>query len=258
MIPYFEIYSFNLGPVTINVWGFFIALAFLAATLLGYREAKRRGLAGESVLDLAIVILIASLIGGRIFYVFNEWGYYHDNLIEALKIWEGGLGIYGGFIGAVLAGWAYLRLKKLPFWTFADAIGFVLPLGLAIGRIGCFLIHDHLGRITALPWGIKTADGTIRHETALYEIVFGLVVFGLFVWLRNKPWFQKQTGRLILVFFVLYGLFRFFSDMLRATDLPGSDPVVWLGLHPSQFFSLGAIAIGLLALFLKRKAKQAG
>ncbi|MDP3964606.1 MAG: prolipoprotein diacylglyceryl transferase [bacterium] len=242
MIPYFQIITFELGPLTINIWGVFVSLGFLAAVSVAYRRARSLGLDEDALLQLAIWLIIAGFLGARIFYALNEWDQFREDPWSILKIWQGGMAIYGGLICAALAGGVFLRVKKLSFRRYADVIALALPLGIGIGRIGCFFIHDHLGRVTQLPWGINTPEG-IRHETAMYEAVF---LFALFIglWLiRNAVWIRSFPGRITLLFFGTYSAFRFFNDFLRATDLPGSDPVVWLGWHPSQFFALFSVVM---------------
>ncbi|MBU0707736.1 prolipoprotein diacylglyceryl transferase [Patescibacteria group bacterium] len=253
MIPYFTIEKIDLGFISVNAWGIMIALAFLVSVWVAYREAKRVELNPERILDLGIIILIAAFIGARIFYILNEWEQFSNDFTQAYRIWEGGLTIYGGFIGAILGAVLYLKIHKLDFWRYADVLAFVLPLGISIGRIGCFMIHDHLGRITTLPWGFQMPSGELRHETALYEIIFGLILFIVFLMFRKKEFFLKQSGRTFLSFLVLYGLFRLGSDFLRATDLKISDPIVWLNLHPSQWFSLGAIILGSMILWYRAR-----
>ncbi len=254
MIPYFELTTIEVGSWSLNIWGLLVSSGFLTAIIISYREARHNELKSELILDLAIVIIISAIIGSRLFYVFNEWDQFKDQPINILKIWEGGLAIYGGIVASVLAGWVYLRRRRVSFWKYADVVAYAMPLGLAIGRIGCFMIHDHLGKTTNLPWGFQTAIGKVRHETAMYEILAMVIVFIIFSFIRKKEYFRNQPGRLVIMFFLIYGLFRFFSDMLRATDLPGSDPVLWLGFRPSQIFSLFIIVVSIsLIYFWKRK-----
>ncbi|MFA5107230.1 MAG: prolipoprotein diacylglyceryl transferase [Patescibacteria group bacterium] len=252
MIPYFEIDSFSLGPITINVWGLLVAAGLLVGVLLSMSEAKRKKQSVAIILDLAIVIIVSAFVGARIFYVLNEWSQFQNQPLDIIKLWEGGLGIYGGLVGAVFAGWLYLKIKKFPFWAHADTIIFSLPLGLAVGRLGCFFVHDHLGKLTTVPWGVKLADGTSRHDMAFYEIIFGLVVFMIFWRLRKATFIADRPGWLSGLFFVLYGIFRFVADFWRATDLIGSDPLTYFNLHPSQWFSIVTIICGLLVIFLVR------
>lgn len=253
MIPYFQFESISLGFINLNVWGLFVAAGFLAGLLLAIWEGRRLLLKTETILDLAIIVIVSSFVGARLFHVFNEWGYYRNHLTEALRLWEGGLAIYGGVIAAFIAGGLYVWKKNLDFWKYADVIFYSLTLGLAIGRIGCFSVHDHLGQKTSVPWGIVLPDGTIRHETALYEIVFVLLLFLVFTFVRRRAYFAERPGRLTAAFLIAYGLFRFVSDFYRATDLPGSDPIGIFGLHPSQLFSIISIIAGALILLLLKK-----
>lgn len=205
MIPYFELITINFGLFEVNVWGLMVALGFLTALVVIYREAKLRGLNAEYYLDLAIIVILAAIIGARLFYVLNEWSQFKERPVDILKFWEGGLAIYGGFMLAIFSGWAYLKIRKANFWKYFDTAVIALPLGIAIGRIGCFFIHDHLGRITNLPWGIETPAGVVRHETAMYEIIFLLAVFLIFQKIKKTNYINKQPG-------CLTALFLFFTD----------------------------------------------
>ncbi|MBU1149140.1 prolipoprotein diacylglyceryl transferase, partial [Patescibacteria group bacterium] len=126
-MPWFQYTELNLGPLTIQVWGLLLSLAFATGIWLAYRELKRKNLPSKIILDLAIWLIISAIIGARLFYVLNEWGEFRNNLADIFKIWEGGMALYGGVAGGSLAVWFFLRRKKLDFLNYADAILFVLP-----------------------------------------------------------------------------------------------------------------------------------
>jgi phosphatidylglycerol:prolipoprotein diacylglycerol transferase len=190
------------------------------------------------------------MIFGRLFYVVEHMNIYFSAPLDILKIWRGGMSIYGGFIGAVIAGLVYLKKNKLDFWQYADASIFGLPLGLFIGRLGCFFIHDHPGIKTNFFLGVAYPDGA-RHDLGLYDSLAGLIIFLIFLILRRKEW---RLGFYVAFFAAAYGTIRFFLDFLRAADIVGTDPR-YFGLTLAQYLSMALFAAGIY-LFYKRKNKN--
>ena len=142
--------------------------------------------------------------------------------------------LYGGLIGALITGGLYLKKAKLNFLKTADILAPAIALGIFIGRIGCFLINDHQGAVTSLPWAIQWADGSLRHPIALYLSLNGLILFFVLLKLRKK---LIKPGQLFFIFLAWYAISRFFLDFLRASDTVLADPHYW-GLTISQWFSL--------------------
>jgi len=254
MLPYFELIDIHIGTWVIRIWGVFVSLSFVVGLWLALREARRRQLATEPMIDLTIWVIIAAMIGSRIFYILNEWDLYRANIIGWFEIWDGGMAMYGGLLGGAAAAWIFLRYKKLATAAYFDLLAYVLPLAIAVGRLGCFLIHDHLGRLTAFPLGVKLVDGTIRHDLALYEILFGILLFVVFMWWRRR---QLPAGLMTAVFIMAYGGFRFFFDFLRASDVPLADPTVWLGWHPSQYVAVISLLLSAGWVFINRDKLRA-
>ncbi|MFH0952494.1 MAG: prolipoprotein diacylglyceryl transferase [Patescibacteria group bacterium] len=253
MIPYFELTTINIGPLDIQFWGLMVALGFLVGILFLVHYSQKQGIASSKILDLGLWVILSSIVGSRLFYVINEWTYFTAHPIEMLYIWEGGLAWYGGMILALLAGYIFLRRNKLPMLKIMDGAVIGLAIGEAIGRIGCFFIHDHLGQPTNLPWGIEI-NGIVRHETALYSIVATLAIFVVLI-ITQRTERGKQTGRLTALYFLLYGITSFLIYQFRATDLPGSDPL-WGALRPSQIFSVIAFLAGCWLLYQLKPSKE--
>ena len=128
----------KIGPLSIFTYGFFIALGFLAGIYLAVREARRLGEEPEIIMDLCFYLLIAAIIGSRLFYVATNPKMFLDNPVEILKIWNGGLVFYGGFIAALITGIVYLKTKNIPVWKTADIMAPSIALAHFFGRIGCF------------------------------------------------------------------------------------------------------------------------
>ncbi len=248
-MPWWQFTDISIGPLTIQVWGLLVSLAFLVSIIVAYFELKRKELDSKIVLDLAVWIIIGAIIGSRLFYVINEWSKFQNNLVDIFKVWEGGMALYGGVALGSLAAWLFIKKKKLKFGPYADAVLFVLPLGLFIGRIGCFMIHDHLGTVTSFPWGIEY-QGALRHETAMYSMIANLIIFFCLFYIRKAKF--NFTGLVSSVFMIWYGVTRFIIDMFRAQDLPMSDPRIG-GFTPSQYISVLLVVLGVWLLVRKRR-----
>ncbi len=251
MIPYRVYDKITLGPITIYTWGLMVGIAFIVGLFLALKEAKRKGVEADKIINLAILILIGSFLGARSVYIFQYLDYYLANPLDILKVWQGGVVFYGGLGGALLFGWFYIKKSKLNFWEVADIVAPATALGIFIGRIGCSLINDHIGSITALPWGIKYIDGALRHPVAEYLSLSGLILF-FFLWMIRRK--IKKVGMLFLIFLLWYSLARFFLGFTRCNDLPVCD-LRWWGMTFSQWGSIGILVIIGIAIRLWLKTK---
>lgn len=234
MIPYFGWKTVRIGPLTLQVWGFFAALGIVLASAVAVRLAQRRGLDPAKIESLAFWTIVAAFVGARAFHVLAyEPAYYFAHPSEILQVWHGGLSSFGGFLGAGLAAVWQIRRQRLPFLKTADIAMPATVLGLGCGRIGCFLIHDHpgtlaygLGRVLA----VKYPDGP-RYDLGLLLGLFDFLLLGVFLLLMRKP---RKDGLYFALFMLVYGPVRFFLDFLRLLD------VRYLGLTPGQY---GAAAL---------------
>ena len=145
---------FDLGPISIKTYGFFVALGFLAGIYYISRQASRYFISIETILDLCLYVLVSGLLGARALYVALNWAFYRNNLVEILFIWSGGLVLYGGVITALLAGIFYVKKKNLEFYKMLDLFTPAFFLGLAIGRIGCLSAGCCYGKPTTSLLGI--------------------------------------------------------------------------------------------------------
>ena len=252
MIPWFQYQTINAGFLKLNVWGILVSLGFLVGMVVVYFELKKKKLDASRVYDLAFWIILFALVGSRMLYVLENISVYLSSPFDILKLWQGGMSVYGGFIGATLAAVIYLKRHKLDFWQYADAVIFGLPLGLFIGRLGCFLIHDHPGVKTNFFLGVAYPDG-VRYDLGLCLSINGLILFLFFLILHRREWF---SGFYVATFAIWYGVARFFLDFLRARDLIGTDPR-YFGLTLAQYLSIVLFATGCM-LFYKLKTKNFG
>ncbi len=249
MIPYFRLTALPLGPIVIQVWGLFVASGILAAAWLGSREARRLGLKAEAWLDLSAWMVLAAIVGARLFYaLFYAPAYFASEPLAVVRIWDGGMSIWGGFVGAGAAALIYARRRKLELRRYLDLAAFVLPLGCAIGRLGCFLIHDHPGTLSRSFLSVAFPDGA-RLDHGLLLSLLNLAIFLFFLLLRRLA---RHPVPYLAWYALLYGLARFYLDFYRAWDLAGSDVRLW-SLTPAQYLSVLAAAFGFWLLLRSRR-----
>lgn len=242
MIPYVQWEQFSVGPLTIQVWGLFVALGMAVGLAIAVWCARQRQLNPNHIMDMGFWIVLSSMIFSRVLYVLTEWQTYSENPFDVFRIWEGGLSITGGFLGAVIAALIYTRRKQISFWEYGECCVFGLPIGLFIGRIGCFLIYDHPGTPTSFILGQTYLDGIVRHNHGLYLSIQGLVIAVLFfvLYIRNR---KRGRGFYSSLFLIVYGVSRFILDFWRATDLPFADARYW-HLTVAQYVSIVMVAAG--------------
>lgn len=246
MIPYHPITEIPLGPLSIKTWGLMVALGFLAALWVGVRETKRHQIKTDHMYNIMLLAITGGLLGGRFLYIVIHWSHYGQNFIDIFKLWEGGAIFYGGFALAAGGIYYYIRKHKLSFWRMADISALAMGVGIFVGRIGCYLIGDHMGKVTDFITGV-TYYGEIRHNTAMYSSLVGLIFFAAIWPLRKKI---KVPGAVFAIFLIWYSFTRFFIDHLRDFDLR------LYGLTGSQYLSVVILAVGIWLLIKKSKSRS--
>ena len=258
--------ALRVGPFEVRWYGLLIVTGILAAAYIASREARRRGEDPEQVWNGLILCLIGGILGARLYHVFSTpadgslgWWYYRQNPIAILKIWEGGLAIYGAVIGGAIGLWIYTRYAKLPFLRWADFATPGLLLAQAIGRWGNFVNQELYGPPTDLPWGIyiplaKRLPGLEAYErfhpVFLYESLFCLFGFILFMIFARKWAAKLRDGDVFFAYLIYYPFGRFFIEMLR--------PDAWKlgGLAAAQVFAIIAVLVGIACLALNHRRRQ--
>lgn len=252
--------GFYIGPVYVYYYGIIIMIGALAALWLSIREAKYRGLDSEVVWDVVPWLLIAGIIGARLWHVFTPSksmgagvDYYFSNPIEILKIRKGGLGIPGAILGGVIALVIYCRKKKLNFFTWADVIVPGLALAQAIGRWGNFINQELYGSPTDLPWAIhidmaNRLPDYIQYETYhplfLYESLWNLMNMFLLLVLERTRKEKLIPGDLLLTYLIVYPLGRFLLEFLRIdSSLVGGVNINQLTMLVVMVFAMGMLVI---------------
>lgn len=250
MIPYLGLNHFDVFGIKIYIWGAFAALGFFVGLMLLMRWGNKRGLNQDYLLNLFFWIMAAAILGGRLFHVFvYEPAYFLAHPVEIVKFWAGGMSSFGGLLGALAVFFVYVKIKKLPWREYADALIYPLPLGLGIGRVGCFLLNEHPGRLTNFFLGVKFPDG-VRHDLGLEFAILDFIVFVVLAFAARC----YRPGIITKIFIFTYFPLRFFLEFLRAADLPMSDARYW-HLTPAQWGSLLAVSAA-VALLVLRSSKS--
>ena len=210
---------------------------------MAVREAKKRNIDERIIWDLVFYLLVGIIIGARLFYILFYWPEGMPfTFFEAIAIWHGGLAFFGGFLGALVTGYIFVKKKKLKFWLLADIFTIPLIVGHIFGRLGDYFTGGHPGKITTLPWGIYLKDA-IRHPVVLYEIIGLIIIIVILLNLRNIKSKQKLfDGFLFSSYAVLYSIQRMILDFFR---IESTDPR-FLGLTPTQHL---VIILFILATF---------
>jgi phosphatidylglycerol:prolipoprotein diacylglycerol transferase len=249
MLPYIRITEIHLGPVTLQAWGLLVALGLVLAGLISIRRAKREGLDAEMISNIFFWSVVAGFIGARLGHFFlYDFSAFAARPVILFEVWRGGWSSLGGyFFGlgyAALVLWR-LRMDKVLKRKVFDALLYGFPLGLAIGRVGCALIHDHPGRLSDFYLAVAYPGGA-RFDLGLYESVFLFLMVGVFFLVRKK---FVRPGMYSLSMILIYSVVRFFLDFMRADDGVYSE-TRFLGLTPAQFGMIIA------AIYAWRKIKQ--
>ncbi len=248
MIPWFESQVFHIGPIPFQTWGTLVALGFILGVWLSAKRTARRGFDKKMVWEWAFWFLLFGFIGARLFHVlFYDPSYYLNHPLDVIDPRRQGFAIFGSFIaGALVVLWMVYR-KRIKFLAFADAIIWGLPWGVFIGRLGCFLIHDHPGTISTFFLAVSYPDGIGRHDLGLYLSLSGLAMGLIFLLLDRKP---RSVGTFLAAYMIMEGLTRLWLDFYRLADAR------YFSLTPAQWFSFVLIAGGIW-LFSKIRKKPA-
>ena len=257
MIPVF----FQIGPFPIRSYGVMIAISFAIGIWLAVRRGRERGFTAAEITDLSIAILISSIVGARLFYVLPYWREFLEHPLRVLAIWNGGLTMYGGLVGAIAASFVFTRIRKIPFWKVSDVVAPSVALGLAVTRIGCFMNGCCFGLPTAHRWGVRFPPhsaagsefyGVSLHPAQLYDSLVGFGIFGLLLLVDRR---LKGDGRLFILFVGLYGVSRFFMDRIRFYESISTAGIGGLVLTWNQWLSI-FLFLGAVILFRLRGGKS--
>ncbi len=227
---------FKIGHYAIYLFGITIALGMLAGMVIMIKEAKRKGLDSDKMVDLAIYTIIAALIGARLYYVFAfNAEYYMNNPRKILAIRDGGLSIQGSLIFGILFALWYTKKKNISFWKAADAFAPGIIMGQAIGRIGCDVFGVPMEK--QYFWGVRV-NSQLLHPAQIYEVLLDLVLFA-YLWRRRSK--IKYDGELFIKYIIGFSIIRAVVEFFR------SNPIVF---GPFTVAHVTSLVIMTLAIFV--------
>lgn len=250
-------------------YGLMLALSFMLGILLGMRRARKVGVDPNSIMDLSVWIVIAAIIGSRFLYVIYHLDEFRGHWLDTISPFQSsgqigiaGLSMLGGVVLAMVVAILYLKIKKLPILKTCDILVPSVALGLFLTRIGCFLNGCCHGIPSDLPWAVTftnpysaCANELLHvpiHPTQLYSSLAGLTIFGILLLVER---FKKFDGFLFFLFLVLYGIKRFFIDMVRYYEsqvmLGGLGITINQGISVVMFFT-GVVLLGVYYFKLKK------
>lgn len=247
---------FEFGPITLHTYGLLLATAFLAATVLTARLARKDDIPSARVWDLGFIIILSALIGAKLLMVAADAGYYLENpsSLFSLSFWRAGGVFYGGLIGALIGSYLYLRRdRRIPYAAMADAAAPAIALGQGIGRLGCFAAGCDYGTPANVPWAVTFTSqyahekfgvpiNIALHPAQLYESLGAFLLFLLLLVVHRRRQFQ---GQVMCLYLMGYGIVRFTVEFFRG-DLDRG--FLWgEQLSISQAISLSFIVLSLVA-----------
>jgi len=235
--------------IELHSYGLLLAVAFLLGIQIFVARARARGLPEEPMQALSLWLLVLAIAGGRALFVLTHWSEYAADPLAIVRLWEGGLILYGGYLAAITGGIVFLRRRGLPVWRVGDAAAPSMALGVAIGRLGCFMNGCCFGLPTALPWGVRfpaestasyTFPGAALHPSQVY---LSGASFLLFVTLLAFDRTRRFDGWLFWTYIALDAIFRFLIDFTRYYDASGA-----IGSIGTLSFNMNQIVSGFLIL----------
>jgi phosphatidylglycerol:prolipoprotein diacylglycerol transferase len=258
-----------VGPLPVRWFGILVVGGFLAATKVAAVRNKARGLLdGDATFDLCFSLLLSGIVGARAVHIFQNSKEYQGEIGKMLAIWDGGLVWYGGAVASTLYALYRLAKDKRDLWACADSLALGLPLGQAVGRLGCFLAGCDYGSVVeggrdAIPWAVQfppddphtlvpdhfreTAAGepVYLHPTQLYLSAFDFALFGLLWWLDRRGGPSAFRGRLVALYLAVYAVGRGTIEHWRGDADRGFVDLGFWSPSFSQFVSIFFLAGGI-------------
>ena len=241
-------------------YGIIVTLGIAIGAIWAGREIQRRGYSADELYNGLIVVIIAGYLFARLTYVLLDviGGGQYDTFLDVINIRAGGVNILGGFIGAALVGWIFVKARKLPFWEYADVAGPALLIAQAIGRFGNFINQELYGPPTDLPWGIliepqnrlpEFADlstyppDTRFHPTFLYESIWLFAGFIILIYLNNRYREKWRAGTLFGLFMIWWGTGRAWVEFFRPDQVTIGDSFITYSMLVSVLIALTGVLV---------------
>jgi prolipoprotein diacylglyceryl transferase len=247
----------NLGPLMLHWYSIMVLIGIAVAVVIGERRWRGVGGSPGTVVDIAVIAVPFGVVGGRLYHVITSPQLYFGtgrHPVEALYVWQGGLGIWGAVAGGALGAWIAARRRGIDFATFADALAPALLVGQAIGRIGCWFNQELYGRPTTVAWAVEidpahrpaaTPDIATYHPTFAYEAIWNLAAAAVVVWAQRR--FGLDRGRVFALYVATYTAGRGWIEMLRV------DPANHiLGLRLNVWTSVLLFSAAVIFLIIRR------
>ena len=251
----------NFDPVAFQIFSLEIrwySLSYIIGILIGWILSKKIFISNNELRDkfddYITYLIFGIIIGGRLGYViFYNFDYYTSNLIDILKVWQGGMSFHGGLLGIVFASILFAKKNGHDPFKYLDVVAIVAPIGIFFGRIANFINSELYGIETNLPWGVKflKIDTLNRHPSQIYEAIFeGIVLFFILLLFRNKG-FMKSPGMISGLFLIFYSIFRFTIEFFRVPD--EQLGYLFFNLTMGQIMSFLFLLIGTLLILKKNE-----
>lgn len=247
----------RFGNLELRWYSLLIMVAVIVAAVVAMREVRKRGIRPDEVLSLLPWLLIAGLVGARLFHVVDRWEYYAGNPLLIFQLQQGGLAIWGALVGGAIATVVYARVRHLSLGCLADAMVPALLTAQIIGRFGCIINGDAYGGVTSLPWGFiyvhpnalipANLVGVPTHPYPVYEIIWNALTLAL---LLRTGRHLKKDGLLFLGYLAMYSLGRFTLSFVRQEN-------IWFwGLQEAQVLAMVVMVVSAtLLIYLYRKTR---
>lgn len=259
-------YGIHIGFLYIRFYGILIMSGVILAAYLAARLAKKNGQDPERIWDMLPWALVLGIVGARLWHILTpppsmvaqgvDTMYYLTHPLDALAVWNGGLGILGAVAGGALGAYIYLRKNGLSFMQWADFVAPGVLLAQAIGRWGNFINQELYGAPSNLPWAIyidpafrlpEFADVAYYHPTFLYESILNLLAVGLLLWMGKRFHDVLIHGDIFLAYLVVYPVIRFFMEFLRL------DSSTVGGININQWMMLGIAVLAAVAIYVRHR-----
>jgi prolipoprotein diacylglyceryl transferase len=251
----------HLGPIPLHAYGLCLAVGVLAAAYVAERRWEARGGKPGTIGEIGLVVVVSGVVGARVYHLFTGYDWHTGGIAGTVKIWQGGLSIWGAVGGGAIAVVVMARRKHLPTLKLMDAIAPGVVLAQAIGRWGNYFNQELFGRPTRWPWGLEI---DVAHRPAqyiafrtfqptfLYESLWCLAVFGLLLWAERR--FRFRPGQTFALYVALYTFGRFFFELMR------SDPASQVfGVRFNALLSAVLCVIGVVwFVVLSRRDRDEG